>query len=101
MEQLERIAYMEQALDDCEASIATMRRALEAYHAVQNKIEELFAYYSSEQWMEDYDDSCAGKLPDDLKCGVLSQDAVHCMLGENNDLMVELKKLVQEYSAEI
>lgn len=101
MEQLERIIYMEQVLDDCEASIAAMQEALETYHAVQHKIQELFVYYSSEQWMQDYDDSCAGKFPNDLKCGVLSQDAVHCMLGENNDLMVELQKLVQEHSAEI
>ncbi len=101
MEQLERITYMEQALDISEAGIAAMREALEAYHAAQDKIQELFMYYSSRQWMDDYDDGCAGKLPNDLKCGVLSQDAVHSMLEENNDLMVELEKLVQEHSAKL
>ena len=42
--------------------------------------------------MQDYDADCAGKLPPNLKRGVLSEDAVYNLLSEHE----RLKDLLQE-----
>lgn len=43
---------------------------------------QLEAYYSSGQWLEDYEADERGELPPDLKRGVLSQDALYDLLEE-------------------
>lgn len=90
MEQLERIAHMEQALDTAAAAIAQLSEALEAYDAAREALAELEEYSRSGQWLRDYDDDCAGKLPTGLKRGVLSQDALYDLLSENDTLRRQL-----------
>ena len=94
MKQIERITYMEQILDKATEAVSSLSEALEKYSAVQNKLQELSAYYSSEQWRQDFDDDSAGKIPQDLKRGVLSEDAVYNLLADISDLKEQLKELV-------
>ena len=56
--------------------------ALEQYESLLPAVKELTAYYESPQWMQDYEDDCAKKLPDDLMRGVLSEDAVYNLLSD-------------------
>jgi len=93
MEQMERIAYMEQILDEAAEAVASLSDALEKYSAVRGKLQELAAYYSSEQWRRDFEDDNAGRIPGDLKRGVLSEDAVYNLLTEITDLKEQLKEL--------
>ena len=93
MEQIERISYMEQILDEATEAVSSLSDALDKYSAVQGKLQELSAYYSSEQWRQDFDDDSAGKIPSDLKRGVLSEDAVYNLLTENNRLKEQLPYL--------
>ena len=44
--------------------------------------------------MQDYEDDEAGKLPKDLKRGVLSEDAVYDLITENRELLVRMLRLV-------
>ncbi len=53
----------------------------------------LEAYYSGGVWRQDYDDDCAGKIPCELKRGVLSEDAVYDLLTDNNYLLKRLREL--------
>ena len=76
MEQIERITYMEQILNEATEAVTSLSESLEKYAAIQDKLQELSAYYSSEQWRQDFDDDSAGKIPQDLKRSVLSEDAV-------------------------
>ena len=46
------------------------------------KLRILEAYYTSGEWMEDYEADELGELPPDLKRGVLSQDALYELLEE-------------------
>ena len=48
----------------------------------REKLGQLDAYYSSGQWLEDYEADERGELPPDLKRGVLSQDALYDLLQE-------------------
>ena len=93
MEQFERIAYMEQILDKAIEAVSSLSEALEKYSAVQDKLQELSSYYSSEQWRQDFDDDSAGKLPSNLKRGVLSEDAVYNLLTDITRLKDQMKKL--------
>ena len=93
MEQIERITYMEQILDEATEAVSSLSAALEKYNAVQDKLQELSAYYSSEQWRQDFDDDSAGKIPNNLKRGVLSEDAVYNLLTDITSLKAQLNEL--------
>lgn len=82
MEQIERIQYYEDILDEANKAISDLSKAIENYEKVKDKIKELEAYYESPLWRSDYEDDEAGKLPADLKRGVLSEDAVYNLLAE-------------------
>ena len=74
--------------------VEALANALEDYASIQAKIHRLSKYYGSDQWMQDYADDEAGKLPRDLKRGVLSEDAVYDLLTENRELLVRMLRLV-------
>ena len=93
MDQLERITYMEQILDEATQAVSSLSDALEKYSAIQDRLQELISYYGSPRWRQDFDDDSAGKLPRSLKRGVLSEDAVYNLLADNTELMGKLKGL--------
>ena len=94
MEQIKRIQEMERCLDASEKAIRELSEALSAFEEVQPLYEKLSDYYGSDLWMQDYEDDEAGKLPRDLKRGVLSEDAVYDLLTENRVLLVRMLRLV-------
>ena len=94
MEQIERIQEMERCLDDSEKAIRALSEALSVFEDVLTSYRKLTEYYGSDQWMQDYEDDVAGKLPRDLKRGVLSEDAVYDLLTENRELMVRMLRMV-------
>ena len=92
--QIARIGLMEKDLDLSKAVIEKLSAALEEYEAAQDDYYELENYYSSTLWINDYEDDEAGKLPDDLKRGVLSEDAVYDLITEHRDLMTRMQRCV-------
>ena len=93
MTQTERIAQMEEYLDASAAAVKKLDAAMEEYEAVQKQFKKLSDYYGSTQWMKDFEADEAGKLPKDLKRGVLSEDAVYDLIIENRELVVRMMKL--------
>lgn len=96
MEQIKRIQYYEGILDEANKAISDLSKAIEQYEIVREKIIELEAYYGSDAWRRDYEDDEAGKLPADLKRGVLSEDAVYDLLTRYDVLNEELKAMSEE-----
>lgn len=94
MEQIERIREMERCLDASENAIRELSEALSSFEEVQPLYRKLSDYYGSDRWMQDYEDDEAGKLPRDLKRGVLSQDAVYDLITKNRELLVRMLRLV-------
>ena len=80
MDQIRRIEEMEAVYDAARAALLDLEGALEKYLAIAPRLRELEKYYTSGQWLRDYQDDEAGKLPRDLKRGVLSQDGVYDLL---------------------
>ena len=86
MTQIERISHMEQILDETAEAAKNLSAALERFLALKEDVSELEAYYTGPQWRRDYEDDCAGRLPERLKRGVLSEDAVYDLLSMLEDL---------------
>ena len=80
MTRIERITHMESLLDKSTEVIGRLEQALEDFAALQPDVAELEAYYTSPQWRKDFEADEAGKLPKDLKRGVLSEDGVWNLL---------------------
>ena len=92
MTRIERITHMEGLLDKSTEVIARLEQALEDFATLQPDIAELEAYYTSPQWRKDYEADEAGKLPKELKRGVLSEDGVWNVLEDYRRLQNELKE---------
>ena len=71
---------MEEKLDKAIKAVAALDDALEQFKAVSPEVEELIAYYESDLWREDFEADEEGKLPADLKRGVLSEDGIYNLL---------------------
>jgi len=94
MKQIERIEKMERYLDESAEAVRALSEALERYEAVQSSLKKLSDYYGSTLWMKDFEDDEAGKLPIDLKRGVLSEDTVYDLLTDHHALMLRMSKAV-------
>ena len=86
MAQTERIRQMEACLDTAEQAVNNLSEALDRYLEAQEALKQLDAYYGSEEWLQDLADDEAGRLPHDLKRGVLSEDAAWNVLAEAHAL---------------
>ena len=92
MNQIERIEHFEEIFEETSAAIDNLNNALEKFSAVQEKYFELMNYYGGD-WLKDYEDDEVGKIPKDLKRGVLSQDGVHDLLTKNRELQIKILEI--------
>jgi hypothetical protein len=95
MEQTERIARMEHLLEVASRAVKGLAAALDDYEAAQEALRELEAYYGSEDWRQDFAADEAGRLPKEMKRGVLSEDAVWNLLEERDRLELRIKGKLQ------
>ena len=90
MEQIERIQHYETLLDRIAPVLENLEEALDAFEGIQEDVKELAAYYEDDDWREDFEADEAGKLPADLKRGVLSEAGIYDVLSDHYALTVRL-----------
>lgn len=100
MTQIENIALMEARLNAAAEAVRELEAAAEKYMAVQADMAALTDYYGSKTWFKDFDDSNAGKLPKDLRCGVLSEDAVYDLITDDHRTLDMLQELLRKSEME-
>ena len=88
-EQIARIRKMERRLDRALAAVKRLSAALDKWEAAQADIAALDEYYGSD-WRKDFEDDEAGRLPADLKRGVLSEDGIWDLLADCKELKERL-----------
>ncbi len=88
-ENLARISEMESILDYVTEIMNNPDISLEELEALQPKMRMLETYYVGQDWKDDLTLDEAGKIPKDLKRGVLSEDAIYNILERNRELMEE------------
>jgi hypothetical protein len=90
--QLARIRLMERHLNRATAAVKRLEAAFDKWEDAQEAIAALEEYYGSDLWKQDLADDEAGRLPADLKRGVLSEDGIWNLLTDARDLTARLKK---------
>ena len=93
MKQIERIERMEQNLERATDALRVLNNALDEYEAAQDALQELDTYYGSDTWKQDLSDDEQGRLPNTLKRGVLSEDAIWNILEDYRALKERLDML--------
>ena len=96
MTRIERIQAMEALLDETGDAVEALANALEDYATLQARIQKLSKYYGSDQWYDDRAVDDAGKLPENLKRGVLTEDLVYDVLMGNRDNALRMLELGTE-----
>ena len=77
---------MEEILDEATLLFNELEDKIAEFEKIQPKIKKLEEYYTSKLWKDDLALDEAGKLPKDLKRGVLSQDGIYNILEKNKDV---------------
>ena len=81
-EQVERISAMESRFRRALQVVSQLSAALDEYESAAADIAVLSDYYGSDTWRQDFADDEAGRLPEGLERGVLSEDGVWDLLGD-------------------
>ena len=93
MKRIERIERMERNLERAINALRVLNDALDEYEAVQEALHELNSYYGSDTWKQDFSDDEQGRLPKNLKRGILSEDAIWNVLEDYRTLKERLESL--------
>ena len=96
MKRVERIAYYEELLDRIITANGELEQALTGFRQALPALKELDKYYGSPQWWRDLAADEAGKLPRDLKRGVLSEDGAYDALTDSRRLLADMLELAKE-----
>ncbi len=90
------IQKQEAALDKGLELVRSLEMLIAEWQRYQPDFSDLMAYYGSEQWHEDVKASDEGAL-DDVKCGVLSEDAVYELYGDQRTLNLKMMQVALDY----
>lgn len=91
MDRNERVAEMEAILNEHSRAVAAFKKALADFEKAQVAYDKLDAYYSSQDWFDDADAYDEGEIKVD--CGVLTEDAVYDLIGDNYEMAKEMIRL--------
>ena len=84
---IERIQEMEAILDRATKVMDELESKLAEFEALQPDIKKLEKYYTGKAWKSDFKLDEEGKLPKDLKRGVLSEDGIDNLLERNKTVL--------------
>ena len=87
-----RIEYMEELYDKGLKLIKEAEENPIPFLNFQSDMEKLDEYYSDERWKNDFALDEEGKLPEGLKRGVLSEDGLYNLLGENKEVLETVRE---------
>lgn len=94
-----RIAHIEKqekTLDEFTQVLKDLKRITEKWENLYPDFSDLMAYYSSEQWLKDMEAHNKGELKN-IKCGVLSQDAVYNLYDDQKQLTLAIMQTALKY----
>ena len=93
MEQLERIQKMEGHLNKYAQVLADAQKALVELERCQSDYIQLRDYYTGQKFFDDLEYSNSPEFPENIACGVLSEDAVYDLMGDHFETAINLLDL--------
>ena len=94
-ENIERIKKMEAKLDDVTPKIKAFEESLNNMKKVYEDMKILSEYYSND-WKKDYEADEEGKIPKDLKRGVLGQDTLYNLFDDYKEISKDMVELAEK-----
>lgn len=88
MDRNKRVAEMEAILNKHQGAVNAFRKALAAFEDAQAAYDKLDDYYSSQDWFDDVEAFDKGEIT--VNCGVLTEDAVYDLIGDNYNMAKEM-----------
>ena len=82
LERIQRIIKMERCFEELLEAKFRNPELLRSSKKLQDQIEMLRGYYQGGSWLQDYECDERGELPENLKRGILSQDALYDLFSE-------------------
>ena len=95
MDQLARISAMEERLNRAAGALCRLDAALADLETLRQDVAVLAAYYEGPLWRADFEADERGLLPEDLRRGVLSEDAVYDLLTQYKELLESLRQAAE------
>ena len=92
-DKIKRVEEMEKIMDKSADIFRELNMVLDKLEENFLDYKKLDEYYSSEKWFLDVEDFNNGVLPQDLKCGVLSEDGAYNLFGENHELAIRMVEI--------
>ena len=92
--QLDRISQMEDRFDEVTRVMAALDEAVSEYADFKSEIKALQDYMESGQWKEDFEADEAGKIPANVKRGVLSEDGLYDLLEESGRILARAREIL-------
>ncbi len=89
---IRRITEMENRLNRIGTALKIAELCPDGLEAVREDVRALSAYFEGPLWREDFEADEASLLPQDLKRGVLSEDAIYDLLAEYDALKVQIQE---------
>ena len=90
MDRIERIGEMERRFNKASAAVANLENAIAEYEAVLPALKGLSDYQESGRWLRDFEADEKGRLPEDPRRGVLSEDGLYDLLRRADALSARL-----------
>lgn len=88
----ERVKAMELAFDRAVEIIRSPSPDIHALRKIKDTVAELKEYQTSGLWLKDFESEEAGKLPEGIRCGVLSEDGLYNLLIDYDRIIRELEE---------
>ncbi|MCI6609220.1 MAG: DUF4298 domain-containing protein [Ezakiella sp.] len=95
MDRAQNIREMEKIFDKHNELIKKLSEFLDEFESDLGAYEKLKQYYGSKTWQEDKDDYDKGKY-ENIKAGVLSEDAIYNLIADNYFLALKLLNLANK-----
>ena len=93
---VKRVKEMEQRFDKARTAVDLLQN----YIQTMEDIKLLQEYYTGDDWKDDFSADEAGKIPQELKRGVLSEDGVWFLSEDNKKLAETITRLSDELKDE-
>lgn len=102
MDSIERIKMMEEKMNRHQEVTNQLLELLEKFgESFEENYKDLDHYYGSQEYQDDLAAYDQGKVPEDVFCGVLSEDGLWDLFGDNQEILAEFLelscKLVRRY----
>lgn len=89
-----RISEMEVRFDRLGKILAGLEEALCEYKGFADDLAILRDYMASGQWQKDFEADEAGRIPSEVKRGILSEDGLYDLLQDADRILAEAREIL-------